>query len=360
VNPSLATGILVVVEGALFLLPLLPALEELRLKSDAEPLNVIQKHSGDVRHFAYGFRTYIDELQEPLKRCVEVGTTVADRRKNGEEYILLGNSCEGSFLDLAKVKDSVCKLVICTGSDMNLPGGLNFLKEIYAAGRLAGGEGSTYRAILGEKDIHLQRDTKVMRWVHAKGCFRADHDCEMYGRVSSDQEILLQPGCMFQRLHAPRIMLGCAPETDHAIMESERSESRQFSATATRRRLVEGDVEIRSGEVIAEDIIARGKLHIGAGAKVLGSVKSNQDLVLDAGVSVAGSLISAGTLQIGPQCRVRGPVLAERRIEIGSGTTCGTSDSLTTVSSPIVDAQEGSVFFGTVWAREEGCVLSKS
>ncbi len=358
-NPSLATGILVVVEGALFALPLLPALEELRLKTDAEPLNVIQKHSGDVRHFAHGFRTYIDELQEPLKKCVEVGTTVAGRRKNGEEYILLGNRCEGSFLDVAKIRDSACKLVICTGSNMNLPGGLNFLKEIYAAGRLAGGEGNTYRAILGEKDIHLQRDSKVMRWAHAAGCFRADHDCDMYGRVSSDQEILLQSGCMFQRLHAPRIVMGCASEMDNAAMESDRSDSRRFSATATRRRLVEGDVEIRSGEVVAEDIIARGKLHICTGARVLGSVKSNQDLVLDAGVSVAGSLISSRTLRVGPQCRIGGPVLAERRIEICSGTACGTPDSLTTVSSPIVDTEEGSVFFGTVWAREEGRVLPK-
>lgn len=358
-NPSLATTILVVVEGALFALPLLPAFEELRLKRDAGPLSVIQTHSGDVRHFAYGFRSYIDELQEPLRKCVAMGTIVAGRRKNGEEYMLLGNGCKESFLDAAKVKESVCKLVICTGTDLTLPDGTNFLKEIYAAGQLTGGEGNTYRAILGEKEIHLLRNSRVNRWAHAGGRFRAGRDCDMYGRISSDQEILLQAGCRFQRLHAPRIVMGCARGSSDVTEEAPGPASRGNAGVAGRRRLIEGDAEIRAGEVVAEDIIARGTLHIGPGAKVLGSVKSDRDLMVDEGASVTGSLISAGTLHVGRLCRIHGPVLAEHRIEFGSGVVCGTPESLTTVSSLIVDAEEGALFFGTVWAREEGRVLPK-
>jgi hypothetical protein len=64
-------------------------------------------------------------------------------------------------------------------------------------------------------------------------------------------------------------------------------------------------------------------------------------------------------MHVGRHCRIHGPLLAEHRIEIGSGTLCGTPDLLTTVSSPIVDVEEGAVFFGTVWAREEGRVLPK-
>jgi Polymer-forming cytoskeletal len=358
-NPSLATGILVVVEGVLFALPLLPALEELRLKRDAEPLNVIQKYSGDVRHFAYGFESYIDELIEPLQKCVALGTTVAGRRKNGEEYVLVGHYCRESFLDSAKVKDSDCKLVICAGTDLKLPDGVNFEKEIYAAGQLKGGEGNTYRAILGEKEIHLLRGSTVMRWAHASGSFRADHDCDMYGRISSDQEVLLASGCTFQRVHAPRVLMGSVCDADELATEPIDSFSRGIVGVDGRRRLVEGDVEIRPGEVVAADIIARGKLHVGPGSKVLGSVKSDKDVIVEAGATVTGSLISSGTLHVGPKCRIHGPVLAERRIEIDSGTVCGTTGSLTTLSSPIVDVEEGALFFGTVWARQEGRVLPK-
>ena len=43
-NPVLATVLLIFLAGVLFTLPLLPALMELRLKRDAQPLNVIQQH----------------------------------------------------------------------------------------------------------------------------------------------------------------------------------------------------------------------------------------------------------------------------------------------------------------------------
>jgi len=65
-NPMLAKLLLVLLAGILFTLPLLPALTELRLKRDAQPLNVVQQYGGEIRHFSYGFRTYIDDL---LDRC---------------------------------------------------------------------------------------------------------------------------------------------------------------------------------------------------------------------------------------------------------------------------------------------------
>ncbi len=46
-NSSLAPLMLVLLAGVLFMLPLLPALLELRLKRDAQPLNVIQQHGGE-------------------------------------------------------------------------------------------------------------------------------------------------------------------------------------------------------------------------------------------------------------------------------------------------------------------------
>ena len=92
---------------------------------------------------------------------------------------------------------------------------------------------------------------------------------------------------------------------------------------------------------------------------MLGSVKSHRSLVVEAGAEVAGSLISADALWIGRECRIRGPVLAERHMEIGCRTRCGSPDSLTTVSSLRVDAEEGAVFCGTLWAREVGRVVAR-
>jgi cytoskeletal protein CcmA (bactofilin family) len=359
VNPSVATVLLFLLAAVLLTLPLLPALRELRLKRDAEQLIVIQQHAGEIRHFAYSFRHYIEGLQGPLQQCIALGTSATGTLGNGDEYVLLGRNDDASLISAGKMKGSTCPLMVFVGADMALPAGLTFLKEVYAAGRLVGGEGATYRALLGERDIHLERSSKVMRWAHAVGIFRADHDCDLYGRVSSDQEILLQSGCMFQRLNAPSIAMPCdGASVEHALSPASGvSANRQIPERPLSRRLMVEDFEIRSGEVITGNIVTRGKLRIGAGARVLGSAKSNREMVVEAGVAVEGSLISAATMHIGPGCQIRGPVIAEHGMVIESGTRCGSVQAPTTVSSPIIDVEEGSRFFGTLWARDEGRVV---
>ena len=118
-------------------------------------------------------------------------------------------------------------------------------------------------------------------------------------------------------------------------------------------------MEIQPGEVIVGNVVTRGKLHIGAGARVLGSVKSNKDAVLETGVSVKGSFVSAGRLQIGPRCQVSGPVIAEHGLVIETETQCGAMQTPTTVSALTIELQEGVLVFGTLWAREEGRVVPK-
>ena len=96
-NPALATVLLVLLAGILFVLPLLPALIELRLKRDAQPLNVIQQYAGEIRHFSYGFRNYIAALLEPLQECVASGATAKGTMPDGDEYLLLGRANERAF-----------------------------------------------------------------------------------------------------------------------------------------------------------------------------------------------------------------------------------------------------------------------
>jgi cytoskeletal protein CcmA (bactofilin family) len=354
VNHSLAALILVLLAGVVFMLPMLPAIVELCLKRDAEPLDVVQQYGGDIRHFAHGFRNYLAELQLPLQQCVASGTTARGVLPKGDEYILLGGPHAGSFLPVGQ--DQTCSLVVAAGSDILLPDRLTFSKEVFAAGEFVGGKHSIYRAVLGEKGIHLQQASKVIRWAHAAGEFRAEHDCDLYGRISSDQEIQLQSGCIFQRLNAPRIVFGSAAVADQGsspVVSDNLSEPEPGA-----RALVEGDMEIRSGEVIQGSLVVRGRLHIHTGARVLGSVKSNKETIVEAGVYVQGSLISAATMHIGPGCRIGGPVVAEHGMAIDSGTECGTKASPTTVSAPTVEVEEGVQVYGTLWARNEGRVVT--
>jgi cytoskeletal protein CcmA (bactofilin family) len=352
-NSALATVLLVLLAGTLFTIPLLPALMELCLKRDAQPLNVIQQYAGEIRHFSYGFRSYIAALLEPLRECVASGTTAEGTMPDGAGYLLLGRTNGGPFASVAGAI-ATCGSVVVLGIDVVLPDGITFAKEVYAAGEFTGGENNVFRALLGEKNIRLGRASTVIRWAHAVGALRAGHNCDLAGRISSDREIQLESGCAFQRLNAPSIALGHpnAEPTDVA------AETARTSLPAG-RWLVDDDLEIQAGDIVTTNIVTRGRLRIGAGARILGSVKSNQHMTVEAGVCVEGSLISALTMHIGPDCRIAGPVIAERGMVIEAGTRCGSIQTPTTVSAPTIEIADGVIVFGTVWARTEGQVVPR-
>jgi cytoskeletal protein CcmA (bactofilin family) len=357
-NPVTATIVLLLLAGMLLLLPMLPAIFELHFKRDAHPLSVIQQYAGDIRHFAHSFRDYVHRLQHLLEECVASGKTFVASLPNGDECIFLGRGGTGHLL-MPWLDKAVCRYVVVSSSDGTLPDGLTFLKETYALGNLAGGKGTTYRAILGEQNIRLREGSKVLRWAHAAASFSAGKNCDLFGRVSSEKEILLDAGCMFQRLNAPRIAAAPsdldAAESQFAARVSSPDTPSAFSAS--RRALFDDDVEIRSGEVFVGNLVTRGHLRVGSGARVRGSAKSSAGMIIESGALIEGSLISAETMGIGPGCRIHGPVLAERSLTIASGTVCGEIDAPTTVSAPNIEVAEGVLVFGTLWARELGRVV---
>lgn len=333
---------------------MIPAIAELMLKRDIQPLAVIQQHRGEIRHFSDGFRSYIGGLGQLLQVCVKSGTSATGKLSRGDQYILLGQGGP-TALDAAQIRNSTCSAIVLTGADVVFPDGVTYEKEIYAAGNLMGGRHSSYRAILGDKNIQLGAGSEILRWVHAAGHFCVEQDCDLYGRASSDERIHLQPGCRFQRLNAPLILMGS--RTSLASNANERNGDRDKPKT---RRLVDRDLNIPNGEVVIGNLVVRGNLEIGRGATVFGNIKGTKNIRVEPGVHIEGSLIGTIGIEIGVGCRIRGPIVAEHNIVIGSDTECGTLAIPTTVTAATIQIQEGAVVFGTIWAREEGRVVASS
>ena len=355
-NSSLAVAALILFVSSMLVLPLIPAFLELRLKSDASPLKVVQQHAGEIRHFANSFRTYIQVLEPTLQQCVASGATASGMLPDGVEYLALGQCDDSQTLPIQQ-PGAICPVTIAAGSDLVVPPETTFLRDVYAGGRFRGGDNNSYRAILGEKDVHLGRSSRVTRWVHAVGEFSAEHDCKLSGRISSDSCIRLQGACNFLRLNAPQIETGHVMPGENSTRPHSEDNANAGSGTV-QRFLYDGDFEVHANEVVTGNIVARGKLHIGSGASIRGSVKSVSDMVLGAGVSVQGSLISGEQMLVGPDCAVNGPIIAERVLHISAGTRCGSFQHPTTVSAPRIEVEEGVVVFGTLWAREHGEVVA--
>ena len=351
-NPYLAVASLLLISTVFFFVPLIPAMVELKREEDGVPLKVIQEHAGEIRYFADSFRNYIKPLKDKLRECLASGGTATGTMPDGTEYLVLGSGEEALALPLQQ-RDEVCPVVLVAGADLVLPSETTFSRDIYAGGGFIGGDDNQYRAVLAEKDVQLGRGSRVMRWVHAVGEFRAEQDCNLYGRISSDRAIHLQAGCRFLRLNAPRIETGLLAEVEWQLPAVR-------SAPPLRRLLKDGNFELGAGEEFAGNLVVRGNLRLGSGARVWGSVKSGGDLMVESQVLVGGSLMSAKRLHIGPDCLIYGPVIAERELEIEAGTKCGSPECPTTVSAPSIATEEGVVVFGTLWAREHGEVVRKS
>jgi hypothetical protein len=356
VNPFLAVAGVILFVGVMFILPLVPALVELKRKSDALPLNVIQQHAGEIRHFANSFRIYIQALKPTLQQCIASGATATGTLPDGVQYLAL-DRCEDPQAFAIQQPGAICPMTIAAASDIVVPPETTFVRDIYAGGRFRGGDNNSYRAILGEKDVFLGRFSRVTRWVHAVGEFAADPGCGLSGRISSDSCIRLQGACNFLRLNAPRIETGDVRGEEESLPPNPEDHAEEGSETV-QRFLYDGNFEVHAGEVITGNIVARGKLHIGSGARIRGSVKSVGDMVLETGVSVQGSVISGRQMHIGPDCVLRGPIVAERSLLIATGTRCGSLSHPTTVSAPRMKVEEGVAVFGTLWAREHGEVVA--
>lgn len=351
-NSYAAVALLILASAALFMLPLLPAIAELQRKSDAQPLSVIQQHTGEIRHFADSFRGYIQVLQPAMQETVSTGATATGILPDSTEYLVLGTS-KGTLRLPLRQSDETCPVLLAAAIDLSLPPDTAFSKDIYVGGRFLGGTRNTYRAILGEKEVHLGAESRVMRWVHAVGDFSAGPDCHFHGRVSSNSAIRLHRDCTFQRLNAPRIELGNPP--------TRQLESRKHPTIVSKptRRLHDGNFEIGPREVFHGNLVARGELRIGSGAQVWGSVKGDRGVVVGSGAKLHGSLISASTMQIGTDCAIHGPIIAEKLLSVEAGTCCGSADTPTTISAPWIHVAEGVTVFGTLWAREYGEVMGK-
>ncbi len=346
-SPYFATALLIGFITLLLALPLTPGVLELYRQADSAPLVVVQQNAGDVRFFADGFRSYLNAIQPALRECLASGNDLTVTMPDGDTCIVLGAA--SSFATDTRT----CSEVVVSGSDLELPPETIFLKDIYTAGQFSGGTNNQYRAILGDKNVHLATGSTVMRWVHAVGDVAADSNCKLYGRVSAQRTIRVLAGCNFLRLNAPHISTG---QPDTGVHEAAVPDD--TLAPSAERQLRDGDFAIPAGEVFQGSLVVRGDLRIGAGARIYGSVKCGRQLTVEEGVLVTGSLISARDMRVGPDGLILGPVIAEHSVYLTRGTQCGSGTCPTTVSAPEITLEEGVLVFGTVWAREHGRVVN--
>ncbi len=365
---ALAAVGIVVLTVLWFALPFLPAIAEWHYKRDAHPLRVVQDYEREVRHFARRFRAYVDtHLPAPDDAApAEVWLDVDDpsapdapiepSRFGGAPYVLVRDEPEPPLTDAERAAGYTARLLLAE-ADVTLPGRMAYLSEVYAAGNVRGEYNNIYRAILCDRDAFLGAESMVLRWLHAGGDAHIGASSVLYGRLSAEGNMVLEPGCRFARLHAPHLRFGEEPEGLWAQARN-RSTFELAGATAAelaaRRWLVHRSLRIPPASRFRGDLVVYGTLHIGEDCVIEGSIKTHGDLYVGRGTHIEGGLVSVHSIQLEADCSLKGPVLAETNIWIAKGCRMGTRPNPTTVSAPYITVDSGVVAYGTVWARERG------
>jgi cytoskeletal protein CcmA (bactofilin family) len=347
---SFAPLALTAATGAMFALPLAPALRELRSRRDASPIPTRQD-DGKITNFADSFRRYIEPLLPELRECVGNDEVREITLPNGRRAVIVG--CSGTHQLSARMHGArIDSLVLC-GQRIVLGDGMVFTDDLYAADQLFCGENSVLRAVLGEADVFLAEGSRVMRWLHANQSVYVSRGSTVHGRVSAGHAVYLWPGCSFERVHAPRV--ACVwGESGFPIARTTVVSNCSRLDTPIRRWRVTGDFQLQPGEDLVGNIVGTGEIRISKDCCLHGAIKSHGDTIVDADAEVDGSIVSIADVNIRGECFVRGPVLAEGEITIGAGAQIGAPNMLTTVSARSIRIEPGALIHGTVWARESG------
>lgn len=336
-------------------LPLLPAFHELVRRTDAEPLRVVRRSDTDVRHFATGFRNFLQRhFAAALEECAAGGAPLTGDLEDGTPYQVLPASMSepphGEEDEDSDESEDPHLTLSC--GNLNLPGATAYPREIYSRGSLHTGDESALRAALADKSIYLGDRCTSFRWLHAGVELHTGDECCLYGRVSADRRIKLGDDCRFERLHAPTIEFGEPVEVADPPVEKkdvDLSRHARLVEEAAGRFLLRGKVEIEAGAYVRGDVVVTGELVIGDAVYIEGNLKAHDLIRLGRGARITGSVVSGGDLELGDGCVVGGPVVAEQKAEIGAGCRFGSEEHPTTLSARGLRVGPGVVAHGTVW-----------
>ena len=325
-------------------IPFIPAYWELVRPKDASPLNAVGQDSGLLTFFAASFSARM--TAEGL-----LGTAVPPRLSDGS-LVRVHNL----MTPLAPTRTPITDVVVLM-DDTPLPAGTSVATECLARRTFHGGPNSSYRAILGQRDIKLAVGSSVLRWVHASGRLEAARGTILSGRATADREILLESGVRFDRLDAPLVRVvggGGTLETPIMPMSSYAPFTPENAiALGANYWRVRGDLEIPPDTSLGGSLIVIGNVVIGAGARVQGSIKAHGTMHVKPGAVVMGSITARGRLVIEDGARLSGPVISESVVVVGAAVV-GMANTRTTVAAPRVTLRPGATVYGAVMAADGG------
>jgi hypothetical protein len=331
-------------------LPMLPALLEWARPSDAEPLHIDRHDALDPPYLATAF-------------AAQLATAVLCRqpRLGPYEMALAPPFPEPWSLDAREQRKGRTRRAWHGERDLAAPDGVRFLAPVATKGKLKTAVNATYHSLWAGDLLILSAGSKVLRWAHGHTVLAQD-GCQLIGRVTASQRLMVASDCDFTLLHAPAVQFGMLSGDAHvAPVHCWPGLPQTAQPDASGARAVCNEVlTVEAYRSWSVDLVCRDDLWLGDGCEAAGSIKAHGHLTLGNSCLIRGNLVAGKTLVLGAGCRVGGSIVAEGKIILGPGCIVGSPDGPATVSAPHIEVADGVVVHGTVWAGVKGTTSFKS
>ena len=290
-------------------------------RTQGTPLFINQTRKKDVRYFGHSFRAMLQKA-----------------RLNKDRKIITIRE-EEPYLEEADLKDRsgcVDSLVLDLHGPLEVPKAItNIKKEVYGSDSVffTGGGDITCRAICAEKDIHIEKNLMLERWMDAEETIFIHGDCDLGINTAAGKAIHIEGRSVFRRLYAPRISVGaCAPY-----------EAPSFS-----------------GDETQADIISEKGVTISDGDCIRGSISSHRFIKIGNNAVVSGNLFADGGIVIGDNAHILGNVFSQENVFLGNGVTIGKEGEIrSVVARGRIHLAAGDQIYGFISCEQEGEIMSR-
>lgn len=333
--------------AAVIFLPMLPALLEWARPSDAEPLHIDRHDALDPPYLATAFAA-------KLAKAV-----LSQRQRLGPYDLVLAPPLPQPWsLDAREQRKGRTRRAWHGEGDLVAPSGIRFLAPLATKGKLQTAVDATYHSLWAGKLLSLAAGSTVLRWAHGHTVLVED-GCQLSGRITASQRLIVSGDCDFTLLHAPAVQFGKlrgAVGVKPVLGWPGLPQKAQLDGSGT-RAVCNDTLTVEPYRSWTVDLVCRDNLVLGAGCSAEGSIKAHGHLSLGDACQIKGNLVAGKTLVLGAGCCVHGSVVAEGKIVLGPGCTIGSPSGLATVAAPHIEVADGVVVHGTVWAGVAGTAL---
>jgi predicted acyltransferase (DUF342 family) len=337
--------IVLLVFALMILLPFVPGLIEVWKPLDRYPLPIDMDYSRDPRYLGKSARKI-------FKRSLKGKTNLP-----GIHAITMSKDEVVEISNRRNISDStVISNVLFVNEQLDSEPNVHFENDIYSLGDVVIGENNLLRAMAGDSNITLGKNSTVVRWIDSEKDIFVESNCNLGHSTSAVGKIQLADNVQFRRLFGAPICTGSSEpvsiQSSVPVTYPDRVDSIEDVAIYK-----PCDIEIDDNYSTHKSIIADHDVTTGKNCTFGGSIKCHGDLIISDDCTISGNLVAEGCVIIGKNCKVRGSVFSQCGVTISEGSQIGVPGQYVSVVGKRAIVLENNInIFGYMLTEGQGVV----